>query len=254
MQILRFLDANSQVQTGWVNEDRVGLIRGSIYGEYQREEANLSLSRLKILPPVAPSKIVCLGRNYPDHAKEQNAELPSLPMLFLKPPSALIAHRETILLPPESRQVDYEGELAVVLGKQARQVNAESARDFILGYTIANDVTARDLQHQDSQWTRAKGFDTFCPLGPWIETDMDPFDAIITTHVNGTLRQMGSSKEMNFPIYQLVAYISTIMTLEPGDLILSGTPAGVGPIQDGDVVRVNIEGIGELVNPVEKRK
>jgi 2-keto-4-pentenoate hydratase/2-oxohepta-3-ene-1,7-dioic acid hydratase in catechol pathway len=198
-----------------------------------------------------PSKIICLGRNYPDHAKEQNAELPSLPMLFLKPPSAVVGPGETIYLPAQSQQVEYEGELAVVIGRRCKNVQTEQARDYILGYTIGNDVTARDLQHQDSQWTRAKGFDTFCPLGPWIETDISPFDTLISTHVNDVLRQMGSTKDMNFPVYQLVAYISAIMTLEPGDVIMTGTPAGVGRIVDGDVVKVTIEGIGELVNPVK---
>lgn len=253
MRIVRFIDSNKQVCTGWVNEDKVGLISGSIFGDFHREEAILPLNKVTLLAPVVPSKIVCLGRNYPDHAKEQNAELPALPMLFLKPPSAIIAYGETILRPPQSQQVDYEGELAVVIGKTACEVLPEKAREYILGYTIANDVTARDLQIQDSQWTRAKGFDTFLPLGPWIETELDPFDVLISTHVNGVLRQMGSTKEMNFPVYQLLAYISTIMTLEPGDLILTGTPAGVGRIDPGDYVKVSIEGIGELFNPVANR-
>jgi 2-keto-4-pentenoate hydratase/2-oxohepta-3-ene-1,7-dioic acid hydratase in catechol pathway len=253
MRIIRFLDANKQVCIGWVNEDRVGLISGSIYGDFHREEATIPLNRVTLLPPVAPSKVVCLGRNYPDHAREQNAELPSLPMIFLKAPSAIIGRGEKILLPPQSQQVDYEGELAVVIGKTACEVPAEQAREFILGYTIANDVTARDLQIKDSQWTRAKSFDTFLPIGPWIETDLDPFDVLINTHVNGVLRQMGSTKEMNFPVFQLVAYISTIMTLEPGDVILTGTPAGVGRIDDGDYVNISIEGIGELFNPVANR-
>jgi 2-keto-4-pentenoate hydratase/2-oxohepta-3-ene-1,7-dioic acid hydratase in catechol pathway len=253
MKIVRFLDSNRQPRVGWVNDDMVGEITGSIYGDFQREEALLPLSRVTLLAPVTPSKIICLGHNYSDHARELNAELPTLPLLFMKPPSSLIANGETILLPNQSQQVDFEGELAVVIGRRGRDIPAETARDFILGYTIANDVTARDLQMKDGQWTRCKGFDTFCPLGPWIETDMDPFDTLVTTHVNGVLRQMGSTKEMIFPIYQLVAYISAIMTLEPGDVILSGTPAGVGRIVDGDSVTVTIEGIGELVNPVKNR-
>lgn len=254
MQIIRFLDTNKQPQTGWVNGDLVGLLEGNIFGEFHRDEAKLPLQKIKLLAPVTPSKIICLGRNYADHAREQNAELPAIPMLFLKPPSSVIAKGETILLPYQSQQVEYEGELAVVIGKHGRDIPAETARDYILGYTIANDITARDLQHKDSQWTRAKGFDTFCPLGPWIETNMDPFDTLISTHVNGVLRQMGSTKEMNFPVFQVLAYISSIMTLEPGDVILSGTPAGVGRIVDGDVVKIAIEGIGELINPVRNRE
>jgi 2-keto-4-pentenoate hydratase/2-oxohepta-3-ene-1,7-dioic acid hydratase in catechol pathway len=253
MKILRYLDSAKQVQTGWLSEDLVGPIQGSIFGEYHREEATTPLARVQILAPVVPSKIICLGRNYPDHAKEQNAELPSVPMLFMKPPSAVIAAEEQIVLPYQSQQVDYEGELAIVISKRAKEISADQARAHILGYTIANDVTARDLQHKDNQWTRAKGFDTFCPLGPWIETDLDPFDVLISTYVNGVLRQMGSTKEMTFPVYQIVSYISSIMTLEPGDLILSGTPAGVGPLVDGDSVKITIEGIGELTNPVSKK-
>jgi 2-keto-4-pentenoate hydratase/2-oxohepta-3-ene-1,7-dioic acid hydratase in catechol pathway len=162
----------------------------------------------------------------------------------------LIAQGETILLPAQSRQVEFEGELAVVIGKKATHILADQARQYILGYTIANDVTARDLQKADNQWTRAKGFDTFCPTGPWIDTSVDPFDLLISTHVNGILRQMSSTKDMIFPIFELVAYISSIMTLEAGDLILTGTPAGVGELKPGDHVTVTIEGIGELTNLV----
>jgi 2-keto-4-pentenoate hydratase/2-oxohepta-3-ene-1,7-dioic acid hydratase in catechol pathway len=169
----------------------------------------------------------------------------------MKPPSSIIANGEAILLPPQSQQVEHEGELVLVIGKRGHSVTAEQAREHILGYTIGNDVTARDLQRSDNQWTRAKGFDTFCPFGPWIDTDFDPSDAVITVRVNGQMRQMASTRDMVFNIGVLVAYISSVMTLEPGDIIFTGTPAGVGVLQAGDTVDVEIEGLGNLSNPVK---
>jgi 2-keto-4-pentenoate hydratase/2-oxohepta-3-ene-1,7-dioic acid hydratase in catechol pathway len=171
-------------------------------------------------------------------------------MLFLKPPSTLIGTRMPIHLPPQSEQVEHEAELAVVIGRQGRWISPNDAKDYVFGYTIANDVTARDLQRRDGQWTRGKGFDTFCPVGPWIETDMDPFDQLITCRVNQDVRQMASTRDMVFSVQQLIAFASSVMTLEPGDLLLTGTPAGVGPLAPGDVVQISIEGIGELTNPV----
>jgi 2-keto-4-pentenoate hydratase/2-oxohepta-3-ene-1,7-dioic acid hydratase in catechol pathway len=214
-------------------------------------DATIPLESVRLLPPVVPQKIICVGRNYADHAREQNADIPEIPLLFLKPPSAIIADQDSILLPPQSRQVDHEAELAVVIGQSCRWVSSEKAMQMVFGYTIANDVTARDLQNKDGQWTRSKGFDTFCPLGPWIETDFDPADALITCRVNDELRQMASTREMIFTIPQLIAFISSIMTLEPGDLILTGTPAGIGSINPGDVVEIHIEGIGALRNLVK---
>jgi 2-keto-4-pentenoate hydratase/2-oxohepta-3-ene-1,7-dioic acid hydratase in catechol pathway len=187
---------------------------------------------LKILAPCEPSKIVCVGRNYVDHAKELGNEVPKIPLIFLKPPSSIIATGEHIILPSQSKQVEHEGELVVVMGKRARNVTAESAKEFIFGYTIGNDVTARDLQKSDEQWTRAKGFDTFCSFGPWIDTDFDPSDAVVTCRVNGQMRQMASSRDMVFNVGTLIAYISSVMTLEPGDLIFTGTPAGVGELRE----------------------
>ena len=210
----------------------------------------MPLSDLRLLPPVTPSKIICVGRNYAAHAHEHDVEVPEVPLLFLKPPSSVIGPDETILLPPQSQRVEHEAELAVVVGKRSRWLDLEGAKDAILGYTIANDVTARDLQRRDGQWTRGKGFDTFCPLGPWIETELDPADAVITCTVNGELRQMGSTRDMVFPVRQLVAYASSVMTLEPGDVLLTGTPAGVGLLADGDELVTSIEGIGEIRNPV----
>lgn len=251
MRIIRFEYKDSPVRYGWVLDDRVGLIEDSPFEAFGRANPDLELSRVKLLPPVLPSKIICVGRNYAAHAQEHAAEVPEVPLLFLKPPSSVIGPSETILLPPQSQRVEHEAELAVVIGKRGRWLDLERAKDVILGYTIANDVTARDLQRRDGQWTRGKGFDTFCPIGPWIETEFDPADAVITCSVNGELRQMGSTRDMVFPVRQLVAYVSSVMTLEPGDLLLTGTPSGVGPLVDGDVVRINIEGLGELHNSVK---
>jgi 2-keto-4-pentenoate hydratase/2-oxohepta-3-ene-1,7-dioic acid hydratase in catechol pathway len=179
------------------------------------------------------------------------ADAPEIPLLFLKPPSSVIGPGQAIILPPQSQKVEHEGELAVVIGRRGRWVQAGDATDLVLGYTIANDVTARDLQRRDGQWTRGKGFDTFCPLGPWIDTEFDPADALITTHVNQELRQMASTRDMVFSVRQLIAFITSVMTLLPGDVILTGTPAGIGPLAAGDTVRVEIEELGSLSNPVK---
>ncbi|MEJ2549488.1 MAG: fumarylacetoacetate hydrolase family protein [Anaerolineales bacterium] len=213
-------------------------------------KATLAIDSIHLLPPISPGKIVCVGRNYVAHAEEHHAEVPDLPLLFLKPPSAVIGPGEPIVLPPQSNQVEHEAELAVVISQRGRWIRAEDAGNFILGYTAANDVTARDLQQRDGQWTRSKGFDTFCPLGPWIETDLDSSDVLITCSVNGQMRQMASTRDMVFTVPQLIAFVSSIMTLDPGDLILTGTPAGVGILGDGDEVTVDIEGVGTLRNPV----
>jgi 2-keto-4-pentenoate hydratase/2-oxohepta-3-ene-1,7-dioic acid hydratase in catechol pathway len=197
-----------------------------------------------------PSKIVAVGRNYAEHAKELGNEAPSEPIIFLKPPSALLAHEGKIVRPPQSQRVDYEGELAMVIGKRARNVRADRWRDFVRGFTCANDVTARDLQKKDVQFTRAKSFDTFCPLGPHIETDLDPADLSLVTRVNGQVKQNGRTIMMVFPCPVIVEFITSVMTLEPGDVILTGTPAGVGPLQSGDTVEVEIQGIGTLRNHV----
>jgi 2-keto-4-pentenoate hydratase/2-oxohepta-3-ene-1,7-dioic acid hydratase in catechol pathway len=250
MRIIRYCYRQDPPRFGWVLNDLVGPIEGSIFGNFRRMEATLPLNSVRLLPPVEPTKIVCIGRNYVAHAKEQNAEVPEVPLLFLKPPSSLIGPGEKIRLPPQSKLVEHEAELVVVIGRQGRWIQPEEASSHILGYTSGNDVTARDLQRKDGQWTRGKGFDTFCPLGPWIETECSDADAMVTCHVNGELRQMASTRDMVFTVKQLVAYISSIMTLAPGDLIFTGTPAGTGPLQDGDEVTVTVEGIGSLTNPV----
>lgn len=221
----------------------------SLFDDLERKEF-YSMDEVKILPPVQPSKVVCVGLNYRDHAEELNMDLPEEPILFLKPPTTIISHEDSIIYPPQSHQVDYEAELAVVIGREARFVNQEDAFDYIAGYTALNDVTARDLQQKDGQWTRAKSFDTFCPLGPWIETEMDPYNQNISLKLNNEVKQNSNTKNMIFHVDELVEYISHIMTLNPGDVIATGTPPGVGPMQVGDVVGVEVEGIGILKNIV----
>ena len=220
------------------------------YGEYRRLEAEIPLHMVRLLAPVQPGKIICVGRNYAEHAREQNVEVPEIPLLFLKPPSSVIGPGDNIILPPQSKQVEHEGELAVIIGRTGRWIPAEEAYQYVFGYTCANDVTARDLQRRDGQWTRGKGFDTFCPLGPWIETDLDPVDVKVQTRVNNEMRQMASTREMMFSVDHLIAFISSVMTLQPGDVILTGTPAGIGSLRHGDVVEVSVEGIGSLTNLV----
>jgi len=255
MRWLRFKHGKDAPKWGWLSEDGlVGEASAAPFGTYTRQPAQYALDEVQLLAPVEPSKIVCIGRNYVEHAREHNAEVPTVPLMFLKPPSAVIGPNESILLPPQSQRVEHEAELAVVIGKRGRGIPADEALSYVFGYTIANDVTARDLQRRDGQWTRGKGFDTFCPIGPWIETDLDPSDALITCRVNGEVRQSGSTRDMVFSVAQLIAFISSVMTLEPGDVILTGTPAGVGPLNPGDVVSVEIEGIGTLVNPVEAER
>lgn len=251
MRFVRFQTGEDAPRYGWLHEDKVGGIEGDLFGAYKRLKAEIPFKDVRLLAPSAPSKIVCVGRNYVEHAKEHGAEVPKIPLIFLKPPSSVLAPGGAILLPPQSQQVEHEAELVVVIGKRGRNVTTESARDYALGYTIGNDVTARDLQKSDGQWTRAKGFDTFCPFGPWIDTDFDPSDALITCRVNGQMRQLASTRDMVFNIGVLIAYISSVMTLEPGDLIFTGTPAGVGPLQAGDSVEVEIDGLGLLSNPVQ---
>lgn len=250
MRFIRYKMGSDAPRYGWVYEDRIGPIEGEPFGEYRRLDAEIPLHMARLLAPIRPGKIICVGRNYAEHAREQNVDIPDIPLLFLKPPSAIIGPGETIILPPQSQRVEHEGELAVVIGQRGRWISAENAMQHVLGYTVANDVTARDLQRRDGQWTRGKGFDTFLPIGPWVETDLDPSDILVQTRVNGEMRQMASTREMMFPVEQLIAFASSVMTLEPGDMILTGTPAGIGPLNNGDTVEVTVEGIGSLSNPV----
>jgi 2-keto-4-pentenoate hydratase/2-oxohepta-3-ene-1,7-dioic acid hydratase in catechol pathway len=251
MRIVRYQNTENQIVYGWMLEDKIGEIQGNIFGEYRRREAKIPVKELKLLAPCEPSKIVCVGRNYVEHAKELGNEVPKVPLIFFKPPSSIISNGDDIILPVQSKQVEHEAELVVVIGKRAKNVTAENAKEYIFGYTIGNDVTARDLQKSDGQWTRAKGFDTFCSFGPWIDTDFDPSDSVVTCRVNGQMRQMASTRDMVFNVGTLIAYISSVMTLEAGDLIFTGTPAGVGELKNGDVVDVEIEGLGKLSNSVK---
>lgn len=251
MRVIRYKTKNEPVKVGWIFNELVGEIEGDLFGEYRRKEATLPLAEVKLLPPCTPSKIVCVGRNYIDHAKELGNEVPKMPLIFLKPPSSIIGVGDAIVLPGQSQQVEHEAELVVVMGKKCKNIPPEQAKAYIFGYTAGNDVTARDLQRQDEQWTRAKGFDTFCSFGPWIDTEFDTSDALITCKVSGQPRQMGSTRDMVYNVGTLVAYVSSIMTLEPGDLLFTGTPSGVGPLKDGDTVVVEIEGLGVLENTVK---
>ncbi|MDQ7030985.1 MAG: fumarylacetoacetate hydrolase family protein [Ardenticatenia bacterium] len=250
MNIVRFA-YRGLVATGVLDGEDVYRLDGDVFREWQRGTHVAPLSEVQLLAPVQPSKIVCVGRNYAAHAAEHNAEVPKEPLLFLKPPSAVIGTGEVIRLPRLSRHVEHEAELAVVIGRRCRHVRPdESAWDVVLGYTCANDVTARDLQFSDGQWTRAKGFDTFCPLGPWIVTDVDPRAVDVIARVNGEVRQHGNTRDMVFAIPHLIAAVTAVMTLEPGDVLLTGTPAGVGPLVPGDVVEIEVEGVGVLCNSV----
>lgn len=235
-------------------EQVVARIDGHPFGGVELTGERYPLAEVRIVAPMLPSKVVAIGKNYAEHAREMGGEAPGEPLIFLKPSTSVIGPGEAIAYPGKlSQQVDYEGELAVVIGRLCRDVPVERAREVIFGYTCANDVTARDLQKQDGQWTRAKGFDTFCPLGPWIETDLDPDDLALTTSVNGELKQSARTSLLLHDIPTLIAYVSSVMTLLPGDIILTGTPAGVGPMSVGDEVSVGIEGIGTLTNRVISR-
>ncbi|MDC3377089.1 fumarylacetoacetate hydrolase family protein [Candidatus Nanopelagicales bacterium] len=240
------LDDNDDI----TEESIVAPIEGHPFVEIRPEGSVLKLADVRLLAPVLPSKVVCVGKNYRDHAAEMGGEAPEEPLLFLKPSTSVIGSGDPIDLPWQSEQVEHEGELAVVIGRMCKDVPVDRVNDVIFGYTIANDVTARDLQKSDGQWTRAKGFDTFCPIGPWIQTELNPADADITVTVNGEQRQHSGIDAMVHDVPALVAYVSSCMTLLPGDVILTGTPAGVGPLVAGDSVSVGITGIGTLTNPV----
>ena len=211
-----------------------------------------NIKDVKFLPPTRPSKIVAVGLNYKAHAEEMGKPLPDEPLLFMKPSTAVISNKMKIILPQMSERVDYEGELAIVIGRKCKNISEEEAKNYILGYTCFNDVTARDLQKKDGQYTRAKSFDTFAPYGPWINTEIEPDNLNITTKVNGEIKQTGNTSDMIFSPYKLVSFISKIMTLLPGDVVITGTPPGVGPLNDGDKVEVEIEGIGTLINYTQK--
>jgi 2-keto-4-pentenoate hydratase/2-oxohepta-3-ene-1,7-dioic acid hydratase in catechol pathway len=237
-----------------IESERVYGLSGTPFSDWERGAAIGGLDALSLLAPAVPTKIVCVGLNYAAHAGESSMEMPLEPLLFLKPPSSVIGPGAPIVLPSQSQRVDYEAELALVIGRRCRDVTEGEAWNYVLGVTCGNDVTARDLQQRDDQWTRAKGFDTFCPLGPWLVTGLsegDVADLEVVCRVNGEVRQRGRTSEMTFSPARLIAYVASIMTLEPGDVLMTGTPAGVGPLVAGDVVEVEVEGVGLLRSPVE---
>lgn len=252
MKIARFSHQDA-IRYGIVDEAELVVLAGDpLFAGFDTTGERVALSDAALLAPVIPrSKVVCVGKNYSDHAAEMGGEAPAEPLLFLKPNTSVIGPGDVIVRPPQSQRTDYEGELAVVIGRIAKNVPAERALDYVFGYTIGNDVTARDLQKSDGQWARAKGFDTFCPLGPAIETNFDPNGpAIVSTRVNGEVRQQGAISDMIHSVADIIAYASAAFTILPGDVILTGTPAGVGPFMAGDVVEVEITGLGVLRNPV----
>lgn len=257
--IIRF-ERNGKVKHGWKVEadNKVRVIEGDIYKKETAKPimAGLEhpLDEINLLTPCIPSKVVCIGMNYKDHAEEIGKELPTEPLIFLKPSTSVIGPGEAIVYPKLTQNLHYEAELAVVIKKEARNVKAEDAEDYILGFTCANDVTARDLQWSDGQWSRAKGFDSFCPLGPAIASKIDYDDLRIVTRVNGEVRQDSNTGQMVFKIPQLLEAVTAVMTLLPGDVLLTGTPAGVGPLQPGDEISVTIEGIGTLSNYVKAQE
>jgi 2-keto-4-pentenoate hydratase/2-oxohepta-3-ene-1,7-dioic acid hydratase in catechol pathway len=250
VKIYRFLHQGSPA-AGVADGDRIVRYSGSDAMTLGRAmDGSIALADAQLLAPVAPPKIVAVGRNYAEHARELGNEAPSEPIIFLKPPTAVLPPNGTIIRPPQSQRVDFEGELAIVIGRTARNVRAADWRSVVLGFTCANDVTARDLQKKDVQFTRGKSFDTFCPLGPCIETALDPSAVSLRTRVNGETKQDGNTRDMVFDCAVIVEFITGVMTLQPGDVILTGTPAGVGPLLSGDRVEVEIEGIGVLRNVV----
>jgi len=249
MKIVRYVEGDV-AKSGVIEGDTIREMDGDPFGHFHLTSRIKKMREVKLLSPCLPSKIVALGLNYRDHAEEAKAKLPDEPLLFLKPATSVIGPGDPIVYPKMSKQVDYEAELGVVIGKTAKAVPEEKAAEYILGYTCVNDVTARDLQSKDKQWTRSKGFDTFAPIGPWIVTDIDPHGLEISSYLNGERRQHSNTKNLIFGPQQLVSFISHIMTLLPGDVIATGTPSGIGPMAIGDRIDVVIEGIGTLSNGV----
>lgn len=253
MRIARYF-IHGQVIQGVIEDEGLRPFLERVPDPESRVGSPVSLEGARLLAPCLPGKVIGVGLNYKDHAKERNKPLPIEPLLFLKPPSALLDPGEPILLPAGAGRIDHEAELAIVIGRTAKNVAVANAGQAILGYTCFNDVTARTLQDRDVQFTRAKGFDTFAPLGPWIETDLDPTNLAIEGKVNGEIRQSSRTRELIFPPAFLVSYVSRVMTLFPGDVIATGTPAGIGALADGDTVEITIEGIGTLANPVRSAR
>jgi 2-keto-4-pentenoate hydratase/2-oxohepta-3-ene-1,7-dioic acid hydratase in catechol pathway len=261
VRIARFSVGGSDPSFGVVETvdrtETIATMAGHPFASFGVSDVRRPLADVRLLAPILPTKIVAVGKNYAEHSAEMGgdstADPPAEPLIFLKPSTAVIGPGDPIGYPRQSERVDFEGELAVVVGRVCRDVDEQSAYHAILGYACANDVTARDLQARDGQWSRAKGFDSFCPLGPWIETAVDPADLAITTRLNGDTRQQGRTSQLLHPVAKVISYVSSAMTLLPGDVVLTGTPAGVGPMRPGDEVTVAVEGIGALTNPVVAR-
>jgi 2-keto-4-pentenoate hydratase/2-oxohepta-3-ene-1,7-dioic acid hydratase in catechol pathway len=253
MKFVRFRK-EKELKYGAVEGDRVREIKGSVFSDYETSDKTFSINDIKIVAPCRPSKVIAVGLNYRSHAEELKMDIPEEPLIFMKPPTAVVGHEENIIFPSMAKRVDYEGELGVVIGKACRNVAARDACEYIVGYTCFNDVTARDLQKKDIQFTRSKSFDSFAPMGPFIETELDPDNTRIESFLNGEKKQSGSTRDLIFSVDYLVCFISRIMTLLPGDVIATGTPAGIGPMQVGDIVEVKIDGIGTLKNSVVRGK
>jgi len=251
MKVARF-EHNGVVKYGIVDGESLIEFTDSNSVDPGRERTVFPMSEVRLISPTAPLKVVAVGLNYLDHAKEMGMTPPDDPILFIKPSTAVIGPGDDILMPDSSARVDYEGELAVVMGRRAKDVSVDEAKDHIFGYTCLNDVTARDLQIKDIQFTRAKSFDTFCPIGPWVETDLDPYNLPIETRLNGKTVQNSNTVQMKWGVFELVSFISSVMTLLPGDVIATGTPPGIGPMAPGDRVEVTIQGIGTLSNQTRR--
>lgn len=251
MRLVRFtVKGETVIRTAVEEGGEFHEISGDVFGPYEKTGMKFDPKEVQLKAPVSPTKIVAIGLNYRDHAKEVGMELPEEPLMFFKPPSSVIGPMDPIVSPRLSKRVDYEAELAVIIGKRAKNVKRAEAANFILGYTCLNDVTARDYQEKDLQWTRAKGFDTFCPIGPAIETDLDPSDISVTSWLNGEKRQDSRTSQLVFDPATLIEHVSSVMTLEPGDVIATGTPSGIAPMAPGDTIEIRIQGIGSLINPV----
>jgi 2-keto-4-pentenoate hydratase/2-oxohepta-3-ene-1,7-dioic acid hydratase in catechol pathway len=250
MRLVRF-QVHGRTACGILHGEQVTELDGDFFGTLKNSETGHALAGVRLLSPCSPSKVVAVGLNYRDHARELGLPLPETPIIFLKPPTAVIGPGDIIRFPEMSSRVDYEAELGIVIKDRIKDIRPEEARRHILGYTCANDVTARDLQKKDGQWTRAKSFDTFCPVGPWIETDLEPDDLLVESFLNGVRRQSSRTSQFIFKTDHIVSFISRVMTLYPGDLVITGTPAGIGPMEPGDEIEVRIEGIGSLMNVVQ---
>lgn len=250
MKIVRF-KAGDDIAYGLAEAEGVTLYQGSPFVAWEPTETLIPWESLQLLAPVLPSKVVCVGKNYAEHAEEMDSDIPSEPIIFMKPATSVVGPNAPVVYPPISQDVHHEAELAVVMGRVAHNIRAEDASQYVFGYTAGNDVTARDLQRRDGQWTRAKGFDTFCPLGPAIETELDPLERLaVISRVNGEVRQAGFTADMVFGVAEILEFITAVMTLLPGDVVMTGTPSGVGPVEPGDLMEVEVDGIGTLANRV----